>query len=149
MEYLLFYNVKYPKSTSMKYIGEKIRSIRTLKGYSQENMAEMLDVSLPTYAEIERGKRDVTISRLEQIAEKLGVTLNDVLAFEERMGNYLNTNTHRNTSESISTAQISNYDNRELQHQIEKLQLELQLLKAQKEKAEVEAIYWKQLTEKG
>jgi transcriptional regulator with XRE-family HTH domain len=73
----------------MNFIGEKIRSIRTLKGFSQENMADMLDISLPTYADIERGKKDVTINRLEQIAEKLGVTLNDVLAFNERVANFL------------------------------------------------------------
>jgi transcriptional regulator with XRE-family HTH domain len=134
----------------MKTIGEKIRSIRILKGYSQENMAEMLDVSLPTYAEIERGKRDVTISRLEQIAEKLGVTLNDVLSFEERIANFFDkcTGTQINTGENASLAQTNNDNDRELQLQIEKLQLELQLLQTQKEKAELETNYWRQLAEK-
>lgn len=59
----------------MTNVGDKIRGIRTLKGVSQENLAEMLGLSLPAYADIERGKKEVTIKRLEQIAEKLGVTL--------------------------------------------------------------------------
>ncbi len=50
-------------------IGEKIRGIRTLKGLSQENMAEMLGLSLLSYGDIERGKKDVNMNRLEQIAE--------------------------------------------------------------------------------
>ena len=50
-------------------IGEKIRGIRTLKGLSQENMAEMLGLSLLSYGDIERGKKDVNMNRLEQIAK--------------------------------------------------------------------------------
>jgi transcriptional regulator with XRE-family HTH domain len=135
----------------MNNIGEKIRSIRTLKGFSQENMAQMLDISLPTYADIERGKKDVTINRLEQIAEKLGVTLNDVLAFSERVANFFDN--CNNTSVSAGKVKLengvqNNYDNRELQHQIEKQALELRLLKAEKEKAELEAKYWRGLAEK-
>lgn len=72
----------------MTNVGEKIRGIRTLKGLSQENLAVMLGLSLPAYADIERGKKDVTIKRLEQIAEKLGVSLSDILSFGDKVSNF-------------------------------------------------------------
>jgi XRE family transcriptional regulator, regulator of sulfur utilization len=50
-------------------IGEKIRSLRTIKGYSQENIADILGISSIAYGDIERNKTDVSYSRLEQIAK--------------------------------------------------------------------------------
>ena len=133
-------------------IGEKIRGIRSLKGLSQENMAEMLGLSLPAYADIERGKKDLTFRRLEKIAEKLGVTLNDIMNFNERVANFFD---QCNTPQVVAgvnnggqSQTANNYDARELQHQNEKLQLELRLLQAEKEKAEMEARYLKEKYEK-
>ena len=54
----------------MIQVGEKIRKIRDLKGLSQENVADLLGLSLPAYADIERRKKDVTLSRLVTIALK-------------------------------------------------------------------------------
>jgi transcriptional regulator with XRE-family HTH domain len=132
-------------------IGEKIRGIRSLKGLSQENMAEMLGLSLPTYADIERGKKDLTFRRLEKVAEKLGVTLNDILSFNDRISNFFDqcNNANVSTGSVNGSNQTNNYDARELQHQNEKLQLELKLLQAEKEKAEMEARYLKEKYEKG
>ena len=45
-----------------------------LKGFFQENMADMPGLTIKTYGLIERGITDPTYSRLEQIAQKLGVT---------------------------------------------------------------------------
>jgi transcriptional regulator with XRE-family HTH domain len=136
----------------MNNVGEKIRGIRTLKGLSQQNMADVLGLSLPTYAEIERGKKDVTISRLEKIAEKLGVTLNDILNFNERVANFFDQCDTPQVVAGVNNGGQSqtanNYDARELQHQNEKLQLELKLLQAEKEKAEMEARYLKEKYEK-
>ncbi len=129
----------------MKNLGDKIRKIRDLKGLSQENMADMLGLSLPTYADIERGKRDVTVSRLEQVAEKLGVTLNDILNFNERVTNFFDqcSSVIAGVNSGGQTA-TTNYDQRELQHRLENLQLELKLCQAEKDKAEMEARYWRE-----
>ncbi len=136
----------------MDNLGEKIRRIRDLKGFSQQNMADALDMSLPTYAEIERGKKDVTISRLEAIAKELGVTLNDILNFNDRIANFFdqcqNTNVNAGNNNNPNQTNHNNYDQRELKHQNEKLQLELKLLQAEKEKAELEARYLKEKYEK-
>jgi transcriptional regulator with XRE-family HTH domain len=132
----------------MNNVGEKIRGIRTLKGLSQQNMADVLGLSLPTYAEIERGKKDVTISRLEAIAKELGVTLNDILNFNERVANFFDQCNSVIAGVNNGGQTANNYDARELKHQNEKLQLELRLLQAEKEKAEMEARYLKEKYEK-
>ena len=128
----------------MEKLGEKIRKIRDLKGLSQENMADMLGLSLPTYADIERGKKDVTIGRLETIAERLGVTLNDIMNFNDRISNFFDQCQNTSVNAGTNPTQNNNYDARELQHQLEKAQLELKLCQAEKEKAEIEARYWRE-----
>jgi transcriptional regulator with XRE-family HTH domain len=133
----------------MTNIGEKIRGIRTLKGLSQENLAVMLDLSLPAYADIERGKKDVTIKRLEQIAEKLGVSLNDILSFGDRVSNFFD----QCNGASVATgtngnSTANNYDSRELQHKLDKALLENEKLKVEKEKSDLEAKYWREKFEK-
>ncbi len=133
----------------MTTLGNKIRGIRILKGLSQENMAEMLDLSLRAYGDIERGSSDVAYSRLEQVAQKLGVSVADILKFGETVSNFFDqckdTNVNTGTNHN---SQNNNYDQRELQHQIEKLQLELKLSKLETAKAESEAKYWKEKYEK-
>ena len=53
----------------MKTIAEKIRLLRLQHGLSQENLADSLGISTTSYGDIERGKTDLTLSRLHQIAE--------------------------------------------------------------------------------
>ncbi|MBO9636976.1 helix-turn-helix domain-containing protein [Siphonobacter aquaeclarae] len=54
-------------------IHEKIRQLRLEKGYSQEVMAEELDLSTTAYGDVERGKTELTLARLERILQVLGV----------------------------------------------------------------------------
>jgi transcriptional regulator with XRE-family HTH domain len=50
-------------------IHEKIKRIRLAKGWSREEMAAKLSLSPQAYGNIERGSTDLTLSRIEQIAE--------------------------------------------------------------------------------
>ncbi|WP_028667598.1 helix-turn-helix domain-containing protein [Runella zeae] len=59
----------------MKPLADKIRLLRLERGFSQENMADSLGISTTSYGDIERGKTDITLSRLMQIAEIYGITL--------------------------------------------------------------------------
>jgi XRE family transcriptional regulator, regulator of sulfur utilization len=68
----------------MLKIGENIRQIRLHKKLSQENVAEMLNISLLTYGEIERDKKDITLSRLTQIAHVFDVDVNKILKIPEK-----------------------------------------------------------------
>ena len=63
-------------------IGEKIRQIRLMKGYSQENLADMLGISTTAYGDIERNKTELTISRANEIAKMLDISILDLLEIE-------------------------------------------------------------------
>jgi transcriptional regulator with XRE-family HTH domain len=67
----------------MNKVLENIRSMRLLKGWSQEMMAEKLEMSPNGYANIERGETDIQMSRLEQIAQILEVELSDLFTFDK------------------------------------------------------------------
>ena len=60
-------------------IYNKIRAIRILKGWSQEDAATKLGIAVNSYAKIERGETDVNLSRLAQIAEMLEIDLSQLL----------------------------------------------------------------------
>ena len=59
----------------MKTIADKIRFQRLEKGFSQENVADMLGISTTAYGDIERGKTDLTLSRLQSIVHVLSTSL--------------------------------------------------------------------------
>jgi len=52
---------------------EKIRIVRQAKEYSQEYMADKLNLDTVNYGRIERGQTKLTIKKLEDIAEILNV----------------------------------------------------------------------------
>lgn len=57
-------------------IGYNIRKIRELKGYSQEFLANQLEISQRQLSRIENNETDMSLSRLETISKLLEVTLN-------------------------------------------------------------------------
>ncbi|WP_460472956.1 helix-turn-helix domain-containing protein [Emticicia fontis] len=121
--------------------GDKIRGIRLLKGYSQENLAEMLKISLRAYGDIERGKTDISDSRLQQIAEQLEVSALDILSFGERVNNFFD---QCNGAIGVNHGvQNHNYDTTVQQLEIERLKLEVEKLKLEKDKMELELRYFK------
>lgn len=60
-------------------INDKVRTLREIKRFSQEEMAAKLGMSVNGYSKIERGKRRLDIPKLEQIAEALGMDLADLI----------------------------------------------------------------------
>lgn len=65
-------------------VHEKIRFIRQLKGWSQEETAQKLEMSTNGYGSIERGDTDVNLSRLKQLAEVFDVRLSDLVDSSEK-----------------------------------------------------------------
>ena len=55
--------------------GEKLRQIRReVLGLSQEDVAEMMGISVDAYARLERGETNITIKRLEQFCDACNVS---------------------------------------------------------------------------
>jgi len=64
----------------MNALGKKIRLLRHQKGWSQEDVAKRLDISIPAFSKIETGITDVNLSRLDQISRLFGLTVVQLLA---------------------------------------------------------------------
>ena len=75
-------------------VHEKLKVMRLFKDWSQEDMAEKLGYSLNGYTKIERGETDITVGKLEKIAEILGIDLQKLLGLNE--GNVFNIAEHCN-----------------------------------------------------
>ncbi|SFC25532.1 Helix-turn-helix domain-containing protein [Parapedobacter composti] len=64
----------------MNALGKKIRLLRHQRGWSQEDVAKRLDISIPAFSKIETGITDVNLSRLDQISRLFGLTVVQLLA---------------------------------------------------------------------
>lgn len=65
-------------------VGEKIKKLRELKNYTQQYMADQLELSLSGYGKIERNETDISISKLDKIAKILHTDVNTILSFDEK-----------------------------------------------------------------
>lgn len=75
-------------------IGEKIREFRIRKGYSQEVMADILEMSSTGYAKIEQNKTpNLSLKRLNQIAEALETNIFELLSLGEKNTYYIHSET--------------------------------------------------------
>ncbi|PWB27981.1 helix-turn-helix transcriptional regulator [Flavobacterium sp. HTF] len=65
-------------------IKNKIKSIRELKNYTQEYMADQLGVTQAGYSKIEKGKTVLSFVKLVEIARILEVSVEDILSFDSQ-----------------------------------------------------------------
>lgn len=81
-------------------LNEKIRMVRELKQWSQEEMADKMGMSKNGYAKIEQGKSNVSWERLQQIADIFQIDLmkflnaggsNSLICLVSDNGDYNNT----------------------------------------------------------
>ena len=68
------------KKVGFMKINEKIKRLREGKHWSQEEMAQKLNMSKNGYAKIERGETSASLGRLEQVAAVFGIGLCELLA---------------------------------------------------------------------
>ena len=76
-------------------LSDSIKFIRSSKGWTQEDVAEKLDISTHAYSKIERGETDVNFSRLQQIAKVMEIELTHLLGLNDK--NILNFTCESNT----------------------------------------------------
>jgi transcriptional regulator with XRE-family HTH domain len=67
------------KRQANKSVGKSIRILRHQHGWSQEDIASRLGISIPAFSKIETGVTDVNLSRLEQIANIYEVSVVQLL----------------------------------------------------------------------
>lgn len=60
-------------------IGERLKKARTDRNLTQEKLSEKLDVSIAFLSRIERGSSHISLKRLSQICDILGITEGSIL----------------------------------------------------------------------
>lgn len=81
----------------MLKIGEKIKKLRELKGFTPKDIAEKLSMTHQGYLKIENNSVDVNTEKLAKIAQVLEIELGDLFNFDEKaaLSNFFN-NTNNN-----------------------------------------------------
>jgi len=59
-----------------------IKQMRELRNLTQAHIAEALNMSVASYSKLESGQTEITLSKIEKIAEVLGVELSTILNFD-------------------------------------------------------------------
>lgn len=83
-------------------VGNNIRKLRELRNYTQQFMADQLEISLSGYGKIERNDTNVSLGRLQQIANILDVDVHGILLFNDELIFNLSNN-------EVGNSQVNNY----------------------------------------
>ena len=78
----------------MNEIGDKIRLLREQRGLSQENLAQELGLTQPSYARLEKDDDRINITRLINIANILKTTVSTLI--NENAGKVINQHNNEN-----------------------------------------------------
>lgn len=89
-------------------------------------MADLLNLSTTAYGDIERGKTDLTLSRLNQIAKVLELSPMALLS-----------------DEPIAVQAVESKPDDSALHEVERLQLVVEKQQVELDKLQLEADYWK------
>lgn len=65
-----------------KKLGQKIKAIRKAKGFTQEKLAELIDIEPPSLSYIETGKFSPSVETLQKLANILQVDIWEFYYFE-------------------------------------------------------------------
>ncbi len=65
----------------LKELGEQIRTVRKSKCFTQEELANAINVDISQISRLERGILNASISMLKEIATALNMSLNELLDF--------------------------------------------------------------------
>ena len=69
------------ETTKLKILGRNIFNARKLKGFSQNQLAEILDISREHLAKLETGKRRISLKLLFALSEILEISESHLLDF--------------------------------------------------------------------
>lgn len=70
------------KATLLKKFGKNVKIERIKKDLTQEQLAEIMNVSQNYIANIERGKANMSLAKIDELANYLNVKITVLLDFE-------------------------------------------------------------------
>jgi transcriptional regulator with XRE-family HTH domain len=83
-------------------LASKVRLLREVHNYTQEYVADVLEISQNTYSLIEKGETKLTIDRLEKLAQLYNMKLIDLIQLSEQT--FIHTITH---SQGVCSQQVT------------------------------------------
>lgn len=106
----------------------KIRMLREGIGYSQEFIAKRLNITQQAYSKLEKNPYNITLGRLLQLSEILGVSVNSIAGDNEM---YIKQNFHPQRGNAVTVTHVTGLADRErnaLLKQIESLRTQVEVL---------------------
>jgi len=67
-------------------IGDSLKKLRESKGYTQQQMADLIYAHRSGYSKMENNQQEVPVDCLVQIAKNFGLSVDDVIYFDEKNG---------------------------------------------------------------
>ncbi|WP_158768212.1 helix-turn-helix domain-containing protein [Paraglaciecola sp. L1A13] len=68
------------KDERLVNFGRSVRNVRKLKGLSQEALANLANIDRSYMGHIERGEKNVTLTKIYQIADALDISVSKLLS---------------------------------------------------------------------
>lgn len=70
------------ENVSQKEIGERISKLRKSRGYSQDELSKLIDISRSSLTQIELGNRNLSVLELKKIADNLHASIDNLLSVD-------------------------------------------------------------------
>lgn len=109
-------------------VHDKIRVMREINQWSQEEMAEKLEMSPTGYAKIEHGKTNLTLDKLKQIAQIFNVDVVELITSQDKSF-FFSICDNKNNNTYIGVDQAIAIENENLKRLLEAKENEILALK--------------------
>jgi transcriptional regulator with XRE-family HTH domain len=106
----------------------KIRMLREGIGFSQEYVANKLNITQQAYSKMEKNPKNATLERLQQLSEVLGVNINSIVGDDDM---YIQQNFHQqggNVSTVMYVTGLADRERESFTQQISSLQKQVEVL---------------------
>ena len=108
---------------------EKIKIMREMNQWTQEEVAEKLGMSTTGYAKIERGQTNVSVEKLKQIAQVFNLNVAQLLDDDERFVICSISDNHSNYNNYFGTNEKLSLENEKLKQLLNAKESEIEALK--------------------
>lgn len=107
-----------------KQLASKLKILREVHNYTQEYVADVLEISQNTYSLIEKGETKLTIDRLDSLAKLYNMDVVDLIRLNEQT--YIHTITHSQgiCSQNVTINQMGDEERKLVQDTISRLEKE-------------------------